>query len=86
MIWVGGGIIVHGLEVYGYPGLAHVIHDIALAVAHALGPIAGVMEWLVTAAGSGLVGLALGLLLIPVVGYVFSPLWRGAKGLVSKPA
>ena len=27
MIWVGGGIIVHGLEEFGLAGIAHAIHD-----------------------------------------------------------
>ena len=76
MIWVGGGIVVHGLEEYGFGWLAHAIHDAAEAAAHALPAFAGAVGWLVTAAGSGLVGLALGLALIPVVGHVFAPIVR----------
>ena len=66
MIWVGGGIIVHGLEVFGIDGIAHAIHDAAEAAAHAVEPIAGVVEWVVGAAGAGLVGLAIGVLLVAV--------------------
>ena len=36
----------------------------------------GLVGWLVGAAGSGVVGLAVGLSLIPVVGHVFGPLVR----------
>ena len=36
MIWVGGGIIIHGLEGYGFAGLGHAIHDMAAAAGHAV--------------------------------------------------
>jgi predicted DNA repair protein MutK len=60
MIWVGGGIIVHGLEVFGADAIAHVIHDVAAAAGHAVPGVGGVIEWVVGAAGAGLVGLAIG--------------------------
>ena len=86
MIWVGGGIIVHGLEGYGLAGIGHAIHAAAEAASHALPAIAGVVEWIVSAAGSGLVGLIIGGALIPVVGSVLAPAWmqvmalRGQRG------
>jgi predicted DNA repair protein MutK len=76
MIWVGGGIIVHGLAEYGADGIEHAIHDAAEAAAHAVPAAPGLVGWLVSAAGSGIVGLAVGLALIPVVGQVFGPLAR----------
>jgi predicted DNA repair protein MutK len=76
MIWVGGGIVLHGLEEYGIAGPAHAIHAAAEAAAHAVPVLPGAISWLVTAAGSGLVGLALGLALIPVVGHVLGPAVR----------
>jgi hypothetical protein len=60
MIWVGGGIIVHGLEEFGLGGIAHLLHDAGEAVAHAVPAAGGLLEWLVGAVGSGLLGLALG--------------------------
>ncbi|HEY0447312.1 MAG TPA: DUF808 domain-containing protein [Allosphingosinicella sp.] len=60
MIWVGGGIVVHGLEQFGVAGLAHLIHDAAEAAGHLVPAIGGIVEWIVGAAGAGLVGLALG--------------------------
>jgi len=75
MIWVGGSIVVHGLAEYGLPQLEETIHAAAVAVAHALPPVAGFAEWLVTAAGSGIVGLIIGAALIPVIGFVIAPLW-----------
>jgi predicted DNA repair protein MutK len=64
MIWVGGGIIVHGLEVFGVDGPAHVLHDAGEAAGHALPGAASAVEWTVGAAGSGLIGLAIGALIV----------------------
>ena len=75
MIWVGGGIVVHGLETFGLPSLSWVIHAAAEAAARALPSAAAAVEWTVTAAGSGLVGLLIGAAAIPVMGFVFAPAW-----------
>ena len=60
MLWVGGGIIVHGMEVFHFDALPHAIHHLAEVSAHALPAMAGFVEWLVTATLSGLFGLAIG--------------------------
>ncbi len=60
MIWVGGGILVHGLEVLGVHEPAGTIHHAAEAVTHASGALGGFAGWLVTAAASGVFGLAIG--------------------------
>jgi len=80
MVWVGGGIIVHGLEGYGFAALGHAIHDVAVAAGHAVPRIGGAVEWLVSAAASGLVGLLLGAILIPLIHYVAVPLLRAMRG------
>ena len=79
MIWVGGGIIVHGLEAYGLPSLSRAIHAAAEAAARALPSAAGAAEWTVTAAGSGLVGLLVGAAAIPVIAFVLAPAWALIK-------
>jgi predicted DNA repair protein MutK len=83
MIWVGGGIIVHGLEEYGFLLLGELIHHAAEVSAHALPPVSGAAAWIVTAAGSGLVGLLVGAALIPITGFVLAPAW---KALTRSPA
>ncbi|MEP1767634.1 MAG: DUF808 domain-containing protein [Sulfitobacter sp.] len=77
MLWVGGSIIVHGLKELGLAGPETIIHDIAYAVGHKV-PVswAGAMEWMVKAGIDGVLGLALGMLLIPVGEKVITPLWR----------
>ncbi|MXQ10337.1 DUF808 domain-containing protein [Microvirga makkahensis] len=80
MVWVGGGIIIHSLEGYGFTWLAHVIHDVAAAASHAVPAFGGAVEWLVTAAASGLFGLLLGAVLIPFLHYVAVPLVKTLRG------
>ena len=60
MVWVGGGIIVHGMESFGLGAIPHAIHGAAEGAAHAIGVLPGVMNWIVTAIGSGIVGLIVG--------------------------
>jgi uncharacterized protein len=81
MIWVGGGIIVHGLEEYGVGLIGETIHHGAEIAAHALPAAAGVVSWLVTAAGSGLVGLIVGAALIPLTQLVLAPAWKSVMSL-----
>jgi len=82
MIWVGGGIILHGMGVYGPPSIHHAVHAAAETVAHAVPPLAAVLEWAVEAAISGVVGLVVGAASIPVVGFIFSPGWKLLKRLL----
>ena len=60
MVWVGGGIIVHGMESFGLGAIPHAIHGAAEGAAHAIGVLPGVVTWLVTAIGSGIIGLIVG--------------------------
>ena len=62
MLWVGGGIILHGLEEYGITGPGHAVH--------AAVPAGPVLEWLVNAALSALVGLVLGGVIVAALGLV----------------
>lgn len=60
MLWVGGGIILHGLEHYGLGALAHGIHGMAKIVGSVFGPLSGFIAWLVDATIAGIIGLGLG--------------------------
>ena len=68
MLWVGGGIIVHGLEHYGMHGIAGTLHDWGKAAGQWFGPMKGFVTWLVEAAGAGVVGAAVGFLVAQTVG------------------
>ena len=53
MLWVGGGIIIHGLHELGVSAPEEMIQHVAAGVG-------GVFTWLVQASLSGLVGLIIG--------------------------
>ena len=74
MLWVGGSIVVHGLEVLGWDWLGHHIHDWAAAAGHAVPLATGFVEWLAKAAMDGVLGLGLGFVLIPVATRINGPL------------
>jgi predicted DNA repair protein MutK len=76
MIFVGGGIIIHGLEVYGFGAPAHLIHAATDHIAGLAPAVAGITSWLVAAIGSGLVGLAIGGALVPVAAHILGPALR----------
>lgn len=77
MIWVGGGIVLHGLEAYGPPAIHHAVEGAADAVAHAVPALSGILHWAVVAAISGVLGLVIGAALLPIVEHVIA--WRALK-------
>ncbi len=60
MLWVGGGIILHGLYELGIPGPEHAVEFVRHAVEAVSGALGGLFGWLTYAALSALVGLMLG--------------------------
>ena len=71
MLWVGGGIVLHGMETSGFPEPAHSIHALAAAAGAAVPFASAAVEWLVGATGAGIFGLALGAII--VAGLHFMP-------------
>ena len=82
MIWVGGAIFVHGLEAFGVHSVGQAIAAAAEAAAHMLPSAAGLVKWTVIAALSGVVGLAIGAVSIPIVGFALAPVWKLLKAAV----
>jgi predicted DNA repair protein MutK len=75
MLWVGGNIVIHGLEVthlWAWPYTT--IHHLAEVVANAVPAAQGFVTWAVTAALDGVFGLILGVALIPVATRVIGPI------------
>ena len=79
MIWVGGGIVLHGLEIYGPPSIGVAVEATAEAAAHALPSASGLLEWAVVAAISGVLGLLIGAVLLPIVEFAVAPAWKLVK-------
>ena len=61
MLWVGGGILVHGLEdLHLFVALPKTIHDLAHAAGAASGVIGPAVSWLLNALGGAVVGFFVG--------------------------
>jgi predicted DNA repair protein MutK len=60
MIWVGGGILLHGLEAFGLGALPHAVEGWAESLGRAAPAAHGVVAWIVGALGSAIVGLVVG--------------------------
>ena len=68
MLWVGGGILVHGFEeLHILTFIPDTIHHLAQSAGAASGSLAGAVEWLVTALGGALVGLVIGGIIAAIV-------------------
>lgn len=60
MLWVGGGIVIHGLHELGWHLPSDLAHGAAHAVEGAAGALGPALGWFVNAALSAVLGLALG--------------------------
>jgi predicted DNA repair protein MutK len=63
-----------------WPWPYQAIHHIAETAAHALPQAAGFVAWAVQAGLDGVLGLGLGLLLIPLATRIIGPLWTALSG------
>ncbi len=60
MLWVGGGIILHGAHEMGWHGPSDAAHAVQHWVEQSTGSLGGALGWLSYAVASALVGLVLG--------------------------
>lgn len=60
MLWVGGGIVIHGLHELGWHLPGEIVHAAEETVTDATGALSGAFGWFTTAALSALAGLGLG--------------------------
>ncbi len=69
MAWVGGGIVLHGMEETGLlPAIPHLLHEWAHAVASLSPILVGALDWIMNAFFAGIFGLILGYLVTLIVG------------------
>jgi uncharacterized protein len=76
MLWVGGHILLVGVDDLGWHWLYDVVHHWEEDVEHALGAIGGAAAWLVNTAASAVLGLLVGAVAVVVMHVVPR---RGAK-------
>ena len=75
MLWVGGSIIIHGLEGLGFSWLGHHIESWAATIAHLSPGGEAAVDWLAKAVMDGIFGLAVGLVMIPIATRMVGPVW-----------
>ncbi|WP_294607131.1 DUF808 domain-containing protein [Roseovarius sp.] len=73
MLWVGGSILVHGLHDLGWHLPYEQVKQAAKVTSEAVGSGQGFVTWLVTAGLDGIIGLAAGFVLIPIVTHAVVP-------------
>ena len=64
MLWVGGQIVMHGFEEFGFDKLPHALHDFAHGVGGAIPAGSSAAEWIVNAGGAGIFGVILGSVIV----------------------
>ena len=68
MLWVGGGILVHGFEeLHVLPFIPETIHALAHGAGEASGGMGAIVEWTVNAIGGAVVGLIIGGIIAAIV-------------------
>lgn len=67
MLWVGGGIVLHGLHELGLHGPSDAAHAVQHAVEQGTGALGGVLGWVSYAGLSALFGLVLGAVIVFVL-------------------
>ena len=81
MLWVGGQILLHGMEELGFGTIPHLVHDSAHAIAEGIGFWVPVWEWLLNALGGAIAGIIVGGVIVALLHLI--P--RGGKA-EAKPA
>jgi hypothetical protein len=67
MLWVGGHILLVGLDDLGVSVLYDAVHHLEEDVHHALGAVGGVGAWLTNTAASAVLGLLVGAIIVAVL-------------------
>jgi predicted DNA repair protein MutK len=76
MLWVGGHILLVGIDELGWHALYDVVHHLEEAV-HGVAGLGGVLAWLVNTLASALFGLAVGAVIVAIMHVI--PRRRGAE-------
>jgi predicted DNA repair protein MutK len=76
MLWVGGGILIHGLHEMGMHGPEKAVLNAAESVARMLPSASGFLNWLTSASLAAVLGLVVGALVNPLVERLILPAWK----------
>jgi predicted DNA repair protein MutK len=87
MLWVGGGILIHGLHELGVHAPEEAVHHAAEFVAGMIPAMKSFLAWLVSAGIAGMLGVIIGALVDPLANHVLTPVFQGLKKAIrGKPA
>ena len=67
MLWVGGGILLHGMADLGADALPHAAEEIARGIAAPFGPAAAIVEWIANADAAAIAGAIVGGIIVLIV-------------------
>jgi hypothetical protein len=67
MLWVGGHILLVGMDELGFSAPYDAVHHVEEDVHHALGAVGGVAAWLTNTAASAVLGLVVGAIVVAVL-------------------
>ena len=68
MLWVGGGILLHGLEeLHILEIIPHTLHEFSAHAGESVGAIGPVVEWFLYALGSAVAGIVVGGIIVMIV-------------------
>ena len=79
MLWVGGGILIHGLHELGVHAPEEAVHHAAEFVAGMVPGVKSFLAWLVGAGIAGVLGVIVGALVDPLSNHVLIPAFMGLK-------
>jgi predicted DNA repair protein MutK len=76
MLWVGGGILLHGFYELGLKAPEHFAHGAADAAASAIGFASGFVSWFVFASLAAIAGLVVGAIVAPIADKLLKPVLK----------
>lgn len=83
MLWVGGGILIHGLHELGVPAPEDALHHAAELIANLIPPLQAPLNWVVSASIAALFGLIVGGITNPLAHHLIGPAIGRIKNLIT---
>jgi len=73
MLWVGGGILLHGLHELGVHGPEEAVKHAGAAIGRAVPLMTSAVVWIVSAGIAGILGIGVGAVVAPLTEHVLAP-------------
>lgn len=73
MLWVGGGILIHGLHELGVHAPEEAVHHAAESIAKVFPPVRSLLSWAASASIAAVLGLIVGAIVNPLAHHIIGP-------------